>query len=91
MSETTSAFHAVSAFNNAGFALFSDNLMSFVADPWIILPICAAIILIGCAVWWQSRRARQRREAAGFDPVQMARRTGVGVRAEPDPASADAS
>ncbi len=53
--------------------------------------ICAAIILIGCAVWWQSRRARQRREAAGFDPVQMARRTGTGVRAEPDPASADAS
>ena len=40
-------FHAVSAFNNAGFALFSDNLMSFVADPWICLPISAAIILGG--------------------------------------------
>ncbi|MGN7970039.1 TrkH family potassium uptake protein [Microbacterium sp. 22296] len=41
------AFHAVSSFNNAGFALFSDNLMSFVTDPWVCLPICAAIILGG--------------------------------------------
>jgi Trk-type K+ transport system membrane component len=40
-------FHSVSAFNNAGFALFSDNLMGFVADPWICLPICGAIILGG--------------------------------------------
>jgi len=40
-------FHAVSSFNNAGFALFSDNLMSFVADPWICLPICVAVILGG--------------------------------------------
>lgn len=40
-------FHAISSFNNAGFALFSDNLMSFVTDPWICLPICIAIILGG--------------------------------------------
>lgn len=40
-------FHAVSSFNNAGFALFSNNLMSFVADPWICLPICAAVIFGG--------------------------------------------
>ena len=40
-------FHAVSSFNNAGFALFSDNLMSFATDPWICLPIFAAIILGG--------------------------------------------
>jgi potassium uptake TrkH family protein len=37
------AFHAVSAFNNAGFALYSRNLMDFASDPWIIVPICAAI------------------------------------------------
>lgn len=30
-------FHAVSAFNNAGFALYSDNLMGFARDPWVIL------------------------------------------------------
>jgi len=40
-------FHAVSSFNNAGFALYTDNLMGFVADPWIALPLCAAIILGG--------------------------------------------
>ena len=40
-------FHAVSSFNNAGFALFSDNLISFATDPLICLPICAAVILGG--------------------------------------------
>ena len=32
-------FHAVSAFNNAGFALFTDNMISFATDPWICLPL----------------------------------------------------
>ncbi|MGW9112129.1 TrkH family potassium uptake protein [Microbacterium sp. NPDC055683] len=51
-------FHAVSSFNNAGFALYSDNLTSFVADPWICLPLCAAIILggLGFPVLRQLRR-----------------------------------
>lgn len=40
-------FHSISAFNNAGFALFSDNLMGFVGDPWICLPIAVAIIIGG--------------------------------------------
>lgn len=40
-------FHAVSAFNNAGFALYSDNLVGFVADPWIMLPLCVAVVLGG--------------------------------------------
>jgi trk system potassium uptake protein len=40
-------FHAVSAFNNAGFALYSDNLIGFVADPWICLPLCVAVIAGG--------------------------------------------
>ena len=35
------------SFNNAGFALYSDNLIGFAADPFICLPICAAIILGG--------------------------------------------
>ena len=51
-------FHGISAFNNAGFALFSDNMMGFVGDPWICLPICAAIILggIGFPVLLELRR-----------------------------------
>ncbi|MBH0007775.1 TrkH family potassium uptake protein [Salinibacterium sp. UTAS2018] len=40
-------FHAVSSFNNAGFALFSDNMISFVDDPVVSLTLCAEIILGG--------------------------------------------
>lgn len=40
-------FHAVSSFNNAGFSLFSDNLVAFASDPWICLPIAVAVILGG--------------------------------------------
>ncbi|WP_308164312.1 TrkH family potassium uptake protein [Agromyces sp. ISL-38] len=40
-------FHSVSSFNNAGFALYSDNLIGFVSDPFICLPIAAAVILGG--------------------------------------------
>ena len=40
-------FHSISAFNNAGFALFSDNLISFNQDIYIIGPICAAIVAGG--------------------------------------------
>ncbi|MGH3508454.1 MAG: TrkH family potassium uptake protein [Nocardioidaceae bacterium] len=40
-------FHAVSAFNNAGFALYSNNLIGFVDDPWISLPLCAAVVAGG--------------------------------------------
>jgi trk system potassium uptake protein len=29
-------FHAISAWNNAGFSLFSDSLMRFAADPWVV-------------------------------------------------------
>lgn len=40
-------FHAVSAFNNAGFALYSDNLMGFASDPWVCLPVAGAVIVGG--------------------------------------------
>lgn len=40
-------FHAISAFNNAGFALYSDNLTAFAQDAWILLPIAAAVIIGG--------------------------------------------
>jgi trk system potassium uptake protein len=40
-------FHAGSAFNNAGFSLHSDNLVRYLADPWVILPVCAAVVLGG--------------------------------------------
>ncbi|MBU1643504.1 TrkH family potassium uptake protein [bacterium] len=39
-------FHAVSAFNNAGFSLFSDNLMRYRGD-WVINLIVPALIILG--------------------------------------------
>ncbi|MCX7543150.1 TrkH family potassium uptake protein [Corynebacterium sp. P5848] len=40
-------FHAVSAFNNAGFGLRSDNLVPYARDSGIVLPIAGAIIIGG--------------------------------------------
>ncbi|AKK03934.1 TrkH family potassium uptake protein [Corynebacterium epidermidicanis] len=42
-----SVFHAVSAFNNAGFGLQSTNLVPFVNDAGIIMPIAFGIIVGG--------------------------------------------
>lgn len=57
-------FHAVSAFNNAGFALYTDSLIGFAADPWICVPILVAVILggLGFPVLFEllRRRSRQR-------------------------------
>ncbi|WP_370625839.1 TrkH family potassium uptake protein [Corynebacterium sp. TAE3-ERU16] len=40
-------FHAVSAFNNAGFGLRSDNLVPYARDSGIVLPVAGAIIIGG--------------------------------------------
>jgi potassium uptake TrkH family protein len=40
-------FHSVSASNNAGFSLYSDNLTRFVGDPVWVLTICVAIVVGG--------------------------------------------
>lgn len=40
-------FHSVSAFNNAGFALYSDNLIRFASDPAVILVLSALFIVGG--------------------------------------------
>lgn len=40
-------FHAISAFNNAGFSLHSDSLMRYVTDPWVSLTVAAAVIVGG--------------------------------------------
>ena len=41
-----SIFHAISAFNNAGFALYADSLIPFQQDPYI-LTIIGSLVLIG--------------------------------------------
>lgn len=52
-------FHAISSFNNAGFALFSDSLERFVTDWWMNLTVAGAIILggVGFPVLLELRRA----------------------------------
>ena len=41
------AFHAVSAFNNAGFSTYADSLGGYVADPWVVLTVATAFIVGG--------------------------------------------
>lgn len=52
-------FHAVSAFNNAGFSLFPRNLEGFASDPLVCIPVAAAVIIggLGFPVLVQLRRA----------------------------------
>lgn len=42
-----SLFHAVSAFNNAGFSLFSDSMMRYVTDPEVVVPLAGLFIIGG--------------------------------------------
>jgi trk system potassium uptake protein TrkH len=51
-------FHAISSFNNAGFALYTDNLIRYATDPFVCLPIAAAVIIggIGFPVIFELRR-----------------------------------
>lgn len=59
-----SLFHAITAFNNAGFALWSDSLTRFAADPVINVSITFAIISggIGFTVLVNLRYARSFRD-----------------------------
>ncbi|WP_257003632.1 potassium transporter TrkG [Streptomyces sp. SA15] len=60
-------FHAVSAFNNAGFGLHADNLTRYAQDPWVTLPVAVAVILggIGFPVLLELLRHRHRRRTTG--------------------------
>jgi Trk-type K+ transport system membrane component len=40
-------FHAVSAFNNAGFGLHRDSLVPFADDPLVLVPVIVAIVIGG--------------------------------------------
>ncbi len=73
------AFHSVSAFNNAGFALWSTGLMPVVSDLWLIGPITLAVVLGGLGfpviaeVLVHARRARRRRRLGlpGDTPLEV--------------------
>ncbi|MCQ4259445.1 TrkH family potassium uptake protein [Stutzerimonas stutzeri] len=40
-------FHAVSAFNNAGFSIYADSLMGYATDGFVLTPIMIAIVIGG--------------------------------------------
>ncbi|MEU3280257.1 TrkH family potassium uptake protein [Streptomyces antibioticus] len=60
-------FHAVSAFNNAGFGLHADSLTPYAQDPWVTLPVALAVILggLGFPVLLELLRHRTRRRLTG--------------------------
>ncbi|MFF8382638.1 TrkH family potassium uptake protein [Streptomyces kanasensis] len=63
----SAVFHAVSAFNNAGFGLHADSLTRYATDPWVTLPVAAAVILggIGFPVLLEVLRHRNRYRTTG--------------------------
>jgi trk system potassium uptake protein len=54
-------FHSVSAFNNAGFALYRDSMMGFAGDWVLLLPVMGAIFVggLGFPVLLDLRRVRR--------------------------------
>ncbi|CAL9672326.1 Ktr system potassium uptake protein B (plasmid) [Streptomyces sp. enrichment culture] len=59
-------FHAVSAFNNAGFGLHADNLTRYAEDAWVTLPVSAAVILGGLGFPVLLELLRHRHQARTF-------------------------
>ena len=57
-------FHAIAAFNNAGFSIYSDSLVRYVTDPWVTLTIAAAVIVggLGFPVVFELLRSAHRPE-----------------------------
>jgi potassium uptake TrkH family protein len=55
-------FHAVSAFNNAGFSIYSNSLVRYAEDPVVVPVICLAIVLggIGFPVLFELARSWRR-------------------------------
>lgn len=54
-------FHAVSAFNNAGFSTYSDSLMQFAGDPLVLVSMATALIIggLGFPVLYELRHRRR--------------------------------
>jgi Trk-type K+ transport system membrane component len=55
-------FQAVSGFNNAGFSTWSDSLIGFAGDPFVLAPICFAVVVggLGIPVLFDLRRDPRR-------------------------------
>ncbi|RST50387.1 TrkH family potassium uptake protein [Variovorax sp. MHTC-1] len=64
-------FHAVSAFNNAGFSTWSDSVVRFVQDVWVLGPLMFAIIVggLGFPVLYETIVRRERRQAKSIHTI----------------------
>ena len=63
------AFLAISAFNNAGFALFTDNLVGFETDAVVCLSIAAAVLIGGARLPGALRAGQGARHAGALVPA----------------------
>ncbi|WP_435208149.1 TrkH family potassium uptake protein [Micromonospora sp. bgisy143] len=59
-------FHAVQAFNNGGFALYTDGLLAFSRDPWVSLPLAFGAIVGGLGFPALFEAVREWRKPAGW-------------------------
>lgn len=64
-------FHAVSAFCNAGFSIYKDNLLGLRSCPMVMATVMSLIVLGGLGHMvllelWQARQALRRKPLAGF-------------------------
>jgi Trk-type K+ transport system membrane component len=67
-------FHAISAFNNAGFTTYDDGLMRFVSDPLVLLLISTAVVIGGLGfpvIIELSRRVIRRLRLATFRAAEL--------------------
>jgi potassium uptake TrkH family protein len=62
----SAAFHAIQAFNNGGFALYSDGLLAFDRDPWVSLPLAFGAIVGGLGFPALFEAVREWRRPAGW-------------------------
>ncbi|MGR6322278.1 potassium transporter TrkG [Micromonospora soli] len=62
----SATFHSIQAFNNAGFALYSDGLVAFSRDPWVALPLGLGAIIGGLGFPALFEAVREWRRPAGW-------------------------
>jgi Trk-type K+ transport system membrane component len=62
-------FHSIASFNNAGFALYTDSMMRFARDPWIIVPVFMVVYFasLGFPVLVEIRDRIREKWKARFD------------------------
>jgi len=68
-----SVFHAISAFCNAGFSLFSTSFMQYRSDPWLNLTVMALIVIggLGFPVLADIARHPRRKRRGDMRPLAL--------------------